>query len=101
MDTFMFLMAMIIVMLGLQYGQSWIVFGVLALLVISTRSIGTILLTVGAVIILYMIRNSANFNQYLPIVLIGFIVVALLISALQSRTESSGEEYYLPNLGGY
>ena len=101
MDTFMFLMAMIIIMLGLQYGQSWIVFGVLALLVISTRSMGTILLTIGAVIVLYMIRNSPSFDQLLPVVLVGFIVVALLISALQSRMETSGEEYYLPNLGGY
>lgn len=97
MDTFTFLLALMLLMLAVQYGANWMVFGILAVMVLSMRSVSTTILLVVSVIVLYALRG-ANLYQYWPFVVFGLIILALVLGM---GAQPAQPEYYSPDMAGY
>ena len=97
MDTFNFLIAMLIVILAVQYQQNWIVFGILAVVVISSRSVTTFIASVIGTGIIYFFSSGGNINAYLPLIVLALVILALLIGICKKDQQP---EYYAPDYGG-
>jgi hypothetical protein len=96
MDTFTFLVAILFIMLALQYNQNWIVAGIVAIMIISSRSITTTITLIIAVIVMYFFAGSGNFNAYWPWIVFGLIILALVLGIGKKESQP---EYYSPDAG--
>jgi len=77
MDTFTFMIAIILMMIAVQFNQSWLIFAIVALMILTMRDLtATILLIVATVILLFA---KELLMAYWPFVLFGLIILSLLI----------------------
>ena len=91
MDTFVFLVAVLVIMLGVEAGQVWIALAALAIVVVTTRSLAYILLSLLATGAFYGLKVM-NLSDYGAAVLIAVVLLAL---ALGGKGGAPGtEEYY-------
>lgn len=95
MDTFNFLVAILLIMLAMQFGENWIVFGVVAIVVFTMRSMATTIMLLVTVFVLYFI-GATNLSVYWPIIVVGLVVLSLALGVGGKPTQP---EYYEP--GGY
>ncbi len=95
MDTNMFAITMILMMIFLQYGQHWLVFGILILGILSARSFATSLVLLLAAFVLYATRDILSDSW--PIVAIALIALSLFLS---SKTEREEQSYGFESLFG-
>ena len=75
----------LMLMLAVQYGQGWLVFGIAAIMIISLRSLSATAMIIAATILLYVFK-STGLNDLWPIIVIGLIIIAL-ISGLGKKEE--------------
>lgn len=85
------------VLLAMQYNQHWIVFAVVAIVIVSMRSVMTTIMLLVAVFVFYFIIGTENVNVYWPIVVFGLIIVALLVGV---GSKPQQPEYYNPGMYG-
>ena len=97
MDTFNFLIAMLMVLLAIQYHQNWIVFGVIVVIILSSRSVTTFIATIIGVGIIYFFSSDGNLGNYLPLIVLALVILALLIGIGKKDQQP---EYYAPEYGG-
>ncbi len=96
MDTFTFLIAILLIILALQYGQNWIVFGILAIMILSTRSVATTVALTISVFVLYLFAGSGALNTYWPFIVFGLIILSLVLGLGKKPAQP---EYYTPDMG--
>lgn len=96
MDTFTFLVAMLLMMLALQYNQNWMLFAILVIAVITSRSVVTAIVMVLSAAMLYFLTKSGQIEGLWPAVIIGLIVVSLLLT---SGKKPQQPEFYGPEAG--
>lgn len=89
MDTFTFAVAIILMMIALQSHENWLVFGILALMILTMRSLGGTIVMIVAAIVLYAF--SGSLGEYWPFVLFGLITIALVFGGKQKE---EGQEYF-------
>jgi putative Ca2+/H+ antiporter (TMEM165/GDT1 family) len=98
MDTFNFLVAMLLILLAMQYSQNWIVLGIIAVIFLSTRSMATTFATIiGTAMIWFFSGSGGNLNSFLPFIVLGFIIIALVMGV---GGKERAPEYYTPQGGG-
>ena len=95
LDLFTILAMIFTVMIALSYGQKWIVFLVLILMIFSSKNLAMMLLLIFTVVILFII-SSTEMGILWPMVIIGLIVLAFLIG---SKAQPEAPEYYAPEMG--
>ncbi len=91
MDTFTFAVAIILMMIALQFHENWLVFGILALMILSQRSLGVTIIMVGAAVTLYIFKDTLT--EYWPFVLFGLIIIAIVFGGKQKEEP----EYFPPD----
>jgi len=96
MDTFTFLVAILLMIIALQYGQNWIVFAILAITILSTRSVATTIALIVAVFVLYIFAGSGDLNTYWPFLVFGLIILSLVLGLGKKPAQP---EYYSPDMG--
>ncbi len=80
MDAFTFLIAIILMLIAVSYGQNWIVFGVIIIMILSQRKLSVIILMLGGGGVIYFLSASGlNLVDYWPILVFGFIIIALAL----------------------
>ena len=95
MDTFTFLISLLLMIFAVQYGENWLVFAIIAVMILSTRSVGTILLMViSAGVLLYLKSASIPIVQHWPVVVFGLIILALVLGMGEKPSQP---EYYSPD----
>ncbi len=92
MDIFTLIVAILFIMLAIQYGQHWLAFAIVAVMIIAMRSIGTTVLLIIALIALYFVKVS-EITIFWPIIIFGIIILAL---AIGSKGKGQQPEYYAP-----
>ena len=97
MDTFNFLIAMLMAVLAVQSHQNWIVFGIIVIIILSSRSVTTFLATVIGIGVIYFFSSGGDFNAYLPFIVLAIVILALLIGIGKKDQQP---EYYAPDYGG-
>ena len=71
MDTFTFMIAVIFMMIAVQFNQYWLIFAIVALMVLSMRDLtATILLIIATIVLLF---GKEYLPDYWPFLLFGLI----------------------------
>ncbi|MBN2067183.1 MAG: hypothetical protein JW744_01820 [Candidatus Diapherotrites archaeon] len=77
MDTFTYMVAVLLMMLAIQFNQNWLVFAIVALMILTMRSLGTTVLLLVSTAVLFLAREYLK--EYWPFVLFGLIILSLII----------------------
>jgi len=95
MDALTLIIGIIMLMFFVQYGQTWLVFGALAVFILSMRSLKATIFLVGSVVLFYFF--IADIKTLWPIILFGLIIAALIFGVAGKEQQP---EMYAPDLGG-
>ena len=95
MDTITLTVALILMMLFMQFGQNWLVLGTVIVVILSARSLSTTLVLLLAVLIIYATKGATK--EFWPLIIMGLIILALVLS-LKGKPQQP--EYYGPDMGG-
>ena len=95
MDTFTLMVAIILMMMFLQYGQNWLVLGTMIVVILSTRSPTTTIALIIAGILIYFTQDAAK--GYWPLIIFGLVILALILGL---KPKPAQPDYYAPDLGG-
>ena len=95
MDTFTLMVAIILMMMFLQYEQQWLVLGTVIIVILTTRSLSTAFVLIAALILIYMTQDTAK--AFWPLIIFGLVILALLIGL---NPKPAQPDYYAPDLGG-
>jgi len=87
MDTFTFAVAVLLMMIAVQYNQLWMMFAIVALMILSMRSFSTTVMLIAAMFILLF--GKEYLAEYWPYVLFGLIMLSLIIGG-QQKQEPAG-----------
>ncbi len=98
METIIFLFAILLLLIIWSAGYSWIAGGILIIMVLSTRSAGTIVVFAIAMGAIYFLSESFSMQDLFIPLIFGLIVLFLLIG-MGKKPEQP--EYYSPDAGGY
>ena len=99
MDTLTFAIAIILMMIALEFHENWLVLGIAALMILSMRSLSWGIIMVSAVIALYVFSDSLD--AYWPFVLFGLIILSLVFGGKgKQETEYYPQDPYGGMLGG-
>src|SRR3989338_5180882 len=96
MDTFTFLVALMLLMLAFQFGENWLIFGVIAIMVLSMRSFATTILLLISAGVLYFVTKTADINTYWPVIVFGLIILSLVLGMKEKEQQP---EFYAPDMG--
>jgi hypothetical protein len=90
MDTFTFLIAIVLMLIAVSYQQNWIVFGIILIMVLTQRNLGTLLLMVlGGGVLYFLASAGVNLVDYWPILVFGFIILVIALK-LDKGSEPQG-----------
>lgn len=78
MDTFTFLVALIMILLAASFQEPWIVIGIVALMIIQQKNLKDTIALLIAVGIIFLIQ-SIDYSDLWPIILVGLIALAILL----------------------
>lgn|SRR3989338_4764629 len=95
MDKFLFFTAVLVVLIAIANNQDWIVLPAIAILLLSERSLGMMVLTLAVIGFLYLIRGTGSQSLWIPVA----IVLLVGLSWAYGKQEPPQElppEYYLP-----
>ena len=98
MDTFTFMIAIILMMLAIQFNEQWLAFSIIAIMILTMRSISATVILVFAMGVLYFMRG--NLEPYWPFIFFGLIIVALIFGMKGAGGGDVGgqPEYYSPDM---
>jgi len=88
----MLMISIVLMMLFMQYGELWLVFGVLMLTILTSRSFSTTFVIILAVALIYFTKDLLK--DLWPIVTIGLVTLALILN-LMNREKPE----YAPEMG--
>jgi len=95
MDLFNLILSIIFLMIATQWGQTWLIVGILIILAVATKDIKSIIVLTVAAIALYVIKD--NLQEYALFVIIGLILLALILG--KKSEEGQQPEMFQP--GGF
>lgn len=95
MDTFTFLLAVIFLMMAVQWQQNWLVIAIVVVMILYMRSIKATVGLIIALAVLYILRDSIA--EYALYIIIGMVILALIIGFKEKQAEP---EYYSPDMLG-
>src|SRR3989344_3534744 len=81
MDTFNFLVSVLIMLIALQSGEQWIVLAVLAISIFTAKELSTAIAFIIAAVVLYLMVASGDSGDLWPLVIFGLLVMALIIGS--------------------
>ncbi|HLD58561.1 MAG TPA: hypothetical protein VI977_02885 [archaeon] len=85
MDTFTFMIAVVLMMLAIQFQQNWMVLAIVTVLVLTTRSVkATIVLGIAA-FVLYFAADSLK--EIWPLVLFGLVILSIILGVGKKEQE--------------
>lgn len=90
MDEVTFIISLVLMMLAVQYGQGWLMFGILGVMIIYMRSLKVTVLLLLSAGVLYVL-GPEGLKAYWPFVLFGLIILALLFGF---KSQGEGAEVY-------
>jgi len=95
MDTFTVMVAIVLIMMFMQFEQNWLIWGTVIVVILSTRSLGTAAILILASVAIYLTRDMAQ--GYWPLLVFGLIILGLLFGM---KPQQQQPDYYAPDLGG-
>jgi len=79
MDTFTFMISVLLMMVAVQFDQNWLIFAIVALTILSVRDFVTTVLLIVATLVLLL--GKAYLMEYWPFVLFGLIILSIVLGS--------------------
>jgi hypothetical protein len=98
MDTFTLMIAILLMMIAVQYNQNWLIAAIVLLMILTMRSAGTTVILLIATAVLFV--GKPYLEQYWPFLLFGLIILSVLISGTGGKPEQQPEMYSADMFGG-
>lgn len=98
MDLMNFILAIILIVIALQYGQAWIVFALIILSILTFKSFKTALALVFSALIVYFVFSASDSLENFPLMLLALLVVALILGIGNKPEEQPASPF---GMGGY
>ncbi len=95
MDTFNFLVSILIMLIAIQVHETWIVLAVLIISILTSKKLSTIIAFIIATGVLYLVVGIGNIDDLWPIAIFGLLIVAILLGS--GKEDDAGQ----PPGGGY
>lgn len=95
MDTLTLTVALILMMLFMQFDQNWLVLGTVIVVILSTRSLSTTSVLILGILIMYATKDTAK--DFWPLIVMVLVILALVL-ALKGKPQQP--EYYGPEMEG-
>lgn len=90
MDTFNFLVSILIMMIGIQMQATWIVFAVLAISILTSKDLSTIIAFIIATGVLYLVIAGGNIDSTWPIAIFGLVIVSIILGSKPKQDDGAG-----------
>lgn len=95
MNLFNLILAIIFLMMATQWGDTWLIILMLAVLLVAMKDIKSTVILIAAAVAMYLIKD--NLQEYALFVIIALILLALILG---KKTEEGGQpEMFSP--GGF
>ncbi|MBU2100298.1 hypothetical protein KKG83_03340 [Candidatus Micrarchaeota archaeon] len=95
MDLFNLILAVIFLMMATQWGPTWLIGGIVLILIIAMRDLKSTIILLVAAIALYFIKD--NIQEYALFVIIGLILLAMVLG----KKADEGGQPEMFNPGGF
>lgn len=101
MDTFNFLVSILIMMIAVQSGETWIVLAVLTISVITSKELSTVIAFILSTIVLYIVVGTGNQDLW-PLAIFVIIIIALVLGSKPAKQEeyAGGTDMFGGGMGG-
>lgn len=102
MDTFNFLLSMILMLMAIQFKQDWLVLGILIISVLTSKDMATIAMFIIGSIVIFLFVGSGDVNSdlWLPIIF-GLIILSVILGGKQEAQQPDMGLGGLGGLGGF
>ncbi|PIN98206.1 MAG: hypothetical protein COT90_05410 [Candidatus Diapherotrites archaeon CG10_big_fil_rev_8_21_14_0_10_31_34] len=94
MDLFNLILAIIFLMMATQWGDTWLIVLMLAILLVAMRDIKSTIILIVAAVAMFLIKD--NLQEYALFVIIGLILLALVLG---KKADEQQPEMFAP--GGF
>ena len=99
MDTFTFMIAILLMMIAVQFNQNWMIFAIVALMILTMRDLAATVLLIAATAVL--LAGKEYLAEYWPFVLFGLIILAVVLSGKQKQEAPAYQDMFgQGDLGG-
>lgn len=95
MDEFNYLVSMFLIVIAFQFDQNWLIFLIVAAMIISLRSFSATFLLLTTVFVVYIVKSS-DFSTYWVPAMIGLTLLSL---ALGAGKKAQAPDMYSPYAG--
>ena len=95
MDLFNLILAIIFLMMTTQWGEPWLIAGMVIILAVAMKDIKSTIILAVAAVALYFIKD--NLQEYALFVIIGLILLALVLG----KKADEGGQPEMFNPGGF
>ena len=86
MDTFNFLVSVLLMMIAIQSGETWIVLAILTISIITSKELSTVIAFILSTIVLYVVIGTGN-TDLLPLGIFAIIIIALFLGSKPAKQE--------------
>lgn len=99
MDTFTFMIAILLMMIAVQFNQNWLIFAIVALMILTMRDLTATALLIAATAVMLFARDLLI--AYWPFVLFGLIILSVALgSKSQQQPAGYGDMFGGGDMGG-
>ncbi len=99
MDTFSFLLGILLLLFSIQLNEWWLSIGIIAVLIIMQKSLKmTVAILVSSAI--FFLVKTADVKELWPWVVVGLAIVAVLLSLKEKPAQPEFSPEMLAGLGG-
>ena len=95
MDEFNYLVSMFLIIIAFQFDQNWLVFLIVAAMIISLRSFSATFLLIMTVVVVYIVKSS-DFSVYWIPAIVGLTLISM---AMGAGKKEQAPDMYSPYAG--
>ncbi|MFH0714536.1 MAG: hypothetical protein V1847_02555 [Candidatus Diapherotrites archaeon] len=99
-DTFSLLAGVVVIILAFQAGQTWLVFGTIAIMMLTMRDWSTTLTLIGLAVSLYALGSPTDVSSIALWVIVGIIAFGVIASLRKPPEPAMPDLYGLEGLQG-
>lgn len=98
MDTFTFTIAILFMMISVQFNQSWLIFAIVALMILTMRDLAaTVMLLIATAVLLF---GKDYLMDYWLFVLFGLIILSVVLGGKQKQEQQAPDMFGQGDMGG-
>ncbi len=85
MDTFTFMISVLLMMMAVQFDQNWLIFAIVALTILTMRDLTTTIMLIIATFVLLVGKDLLV--DYWPFVLFGLIILSVVLGGKKKEEQ--------------